>query len=416
MYTIEKTLGLPIRLSAKWEEIKDGTVSLEFLFANYRRVVVILKHSMQPDPIYIDLDQFRAESAHYANTLSVFIAAKGPDYVYETITSLPDSHVGYLRYNHAVAAGYHLHLGKAGVNLPSDAPIEMKTDLKLTRPGEETIFQSLYDNCLFSVNGLLHRSDFDGNNVFIKDAGTSVHIAMDNQVGIYSFRDVAPMKTIGITEEMISIPDGYSSLKERIAITLPEEVSVKSFFFVIGGYLVEPKQGSCWQGSDRVIYLDINTLSMLDRVCESRKLINLKPLELTPNSANAEAIDVTELHSDRVIKKWLTLSQSYIVLLDTDNLFFDRCYVRQMRLPGMFTAYNRPEYPLVLDQGRFGEYWRQQEDDHWSITLRDSFRRNYQHRNEFVGQLKAVDGAFAFNMPFSFSQAYLLEVGAYQNS
>lgn len=415
MYTIQKTLGLAVDLASQWKELEASSMSLSSLFSQYRRFIVILEDSRRPDPLYVDFEQFRSSESHYENTLDVFIQAKGEDYNFVTIAVLPNAEVGYVKYNHAIAAGYHAQLDKAGYVLPENAAIELKTDVKLTRPEIDTDFEMLYDYCLFSVNGMMHRSDYDGKNVFITEAGKSCMLADNNQIGIYSFRDVSKLDVLDITDDMITVPATFQALQERIAITLPPEKSIKSFFLVIGGYMVLPHAQSCWVGNDRTIYLDIKQLSMLERVLESRKLIDLEPLGLSKSSVNPDAVNVQELYSDTVIRKWLTLSQSFIVLLDTDNLFFDRRYLRQMRAPGIFTAYQKPEYPLVLDQGRLGEYWRIEEDRYWSVTLTDSFRKNYQHRRELRTHLQDVDGALAFDVPFYFSQAYLLEMGAYKN-
>lgn len=415
MYSIQKTIGLPVSLSAQWEELDASSMSLSSLFLNFRRFIVVLEDSRRPDLLFVDFEQFRSAESHYENTLDVFIQAKGEDYNFATITALPNADVGYVKYNHAIAAGYHAQLDKAGYVLPENAAVELKTDIKLTRPEVDTDFEMLYDYCLFSVNGMLHKRDYDGKHVFITDGGKSCMKADNNQLGIYSFRDVSKLDVIPITDNMITVPATFQALQERVMLNLPEEKSIKSFFLVIGGYMVLPHAQSCWVGNDNSIYLDVKQLSMLERVLESRDLIDLEPLGLASSSVNPNAINVEELYSDVVIRKWLTLSQSFIVLLDTDNLFFDRRYIRQMRAPGIFTAYQKPEYPLVLDQGRLGEYWNIQEDRYWSVTLTDSFRKNYQHRRELRTRLKDIDGSLAFDVPFYFSQAYLLEMGAYKN-
>lgn len=416
MYIIQKTLGLPVTLSAQWEELDASSTPLSFLFSSYRRFIVVLTDDQRPGEFYVDFEQFRNEYSHYNNTLDVFIQSKGTDYNFTTIPSLPSSTVGYVKYSHAMASGYHAELAKVGYVLPENSPSDMKPDIKLSRPEVETDFQMLYDYCLFSVNGMIHRSDYDGKNVFIKDGGKSCKIAENNQLGIYSFRDVSKLDILPLTDEMIVKPSGFNTLEERVMINLPEGRSVKSFFLVIGGYIVLPHSLSCWIGNEQTIYLDVRNLSMLSRVMESRKLIDLEPLGLSKNTVSPDAINVTELYSDTVIRRWLTLPQSFIVFLDTDNFFHDRKYLRQMRAPGIFTAYQKPEYPLVLDQGRLGEYWRIQEDRYWAVTLTDSFRRNYQHRREIRSRLNDVTDSLAFDTPFYFSQAYLLEMGAYKNA
>lgn len=414
MLTINKILALPRQPMSQWEERDLSATTLTTIFSDYREVVISVHESGQDVDFIFSMNQFRYRYSQYNNTLSIFLQGLAdPLYAFERMTDFPNKEINYVKYNHAAAAGYNLKLAKIGYTLPEDAPVDTKTDIRLTRPGVETDFKMLYDYCLFSVNGMVHRADYDGEYTYIREGGKSCQIADNNQVGIYSFRDIAKPDIVPITDSMLSVPQGFTALRDRVRIKLPQGKKIKSFFLVIGGYIVMPHANSCWVINDESIEVDVKLLSILERILESKKLIDLSSLELSVNTANPEAVDVEEIFSDRVIRNWMTLEQSFVVLLDTDTFFHNRIYLRQMRAPGIITAYSKPEYPLVLGQGRLGEYWRIKEDRYWSVTLTDSFRKNYQFRREFTGRLKTVDNALAFDTPFYLSQAYLLEIGSY---
>ena len=52
------------------------------------------------------------------------------------------------------------------------------------------------------------------------------------------------------------------------------------------------------------------------------------------------------------------MSQSFIVIIDTDFLSLQTIHIRNNSFPGMFTSAHEPVYPLVTGYGKVSEYWK----------------------------------------------------------
>lgn len=415
MFNIVSTKALSTEVGSQWKTLDASEMILSALFSDYRRFIVTIYDDIKDITMNVDFEQFRSQNSWYSNTLNLFIQELDPNTVFLTVDALPETRVGYVQYNHLVSAGYHFNLGKAGIVYPEGTPADLLTDICLTRPEVETDFEALKNYCLASVNGFLHRLDYDGVYAYIKEGGRSVRIANNAQLGLYSFRDISRIECLNITDDMISIPSGFSTLEERVQITLPADYSFKSFLVVIGGYLYLPHPQSCWVNSEKTLNLDMTKVNLLDKVFTSRSLIDLSSLNLTVSSSSEDAINVEELFSDEVLRKYLTLPQSFIIFLDTDNMFYNYINVRQSSLPGRFSTKTEPKYPLMFAEGRLAEYWKQKEDDTWGILFTESFYRLYMYRREQVKKLQNVDSRLDFEKSYFLSSGRLLELGSYLN-
>lgn len=415
MYQVASVLGLPVTVNAQWQAVEFSGKLVKDLYQAYRRFIVTLTNPQMEAPIHVDFEVFRNDYGNYNNTLAVMIAGLGDNYGFTPMDKLPNGKVGYLTYNRADSAGYQLRLGKCGVNLPENASLDLKTDIRLSRPGIATDFSDFTGSVLASVNGFLHRVDYDGNFPYVVDGGTSVQLAKNNQVGLYSFESLGKIDVVPLTEAMISIPEPFTTLKERVMITFPEDKPLNSYLLVLGGYLVVPQQEVLWRLNDHQLLLDVNRLNLHDRILESRDFIDLKPMDFTEIETNPNAFDTTELYSDVGLKKYLALSQSFLIRIDTDNLFHNRITLRQFDVPGIFSTVQEPIYPLQLGTGRWEEYWKEQDANHWAVHLADNYRRMWMHYREKIKDYPVIFDQLSFNNPYYFSQGFLMEIGSYQN-
>lgn len=416
MYQIQQVIGLPIATGSKWIPVDVSSILVNQLFRQYKKLVMVLQDDVNiEDVINVDLDKLRATYSQYNNTLAVFIQSLGNGFSYPTLLSLPNSQVGYVTYNHAYQAGYKSNLAKAGINYEEGNDPELLTDIILTRPELEIDTQGLFDYCLPSVNGFFHQFDFDGTRIFVKDGGVTVKKSNNNQVGLYNFKALSKLTVLPVTEDKLSIPTGFSLIKDRVRITLPNTYSVKSFFIVVGGYVIWPQTDVFWQDTDHSFILNLNRLPILERVLESRDYISLDSLELPVTDTAPNSIYLNALYSDAVLTKYLCLSQSFIVLIDTPNLFTNQIKVRAFREPGLFSTLTEPKYPLFLGTGRVVEYWKEPDGERWALTFTDNFRRMYMHYYDKLINLNLVQNQLRFDSPYHFSEGSLVEIGSYQN-
>ena len=234
-----------------------------------------------------------------------------------------------------------------------------------------------------------------------------------NHLGILSFLDVGALTKIPLLSANIVGQTESAPLKDRIIFSISQDLTNKSFFLVLGGYLVFPHPNVFWRNGEKTFALDLNMLPYLERLYESKAYMDLTALGLTSFPINPDLIDLEEVWSDAILKNYLTLSQSFLVLVDTPNLLTNNIYLRHSDLPGMFTAYQDPVYPLIVNYGKAVEYWKTREDNHWSVTVQDSFLRNFVLSQQSIAQLPYMNGNLIPQKPYWNSRGYLLEISGF---
>lgn len=413
MNVLKRTFVLSVKAGAQWEEIDGTNEIVASLFQKYRDIILVLGDDTSTDERIVDLAQVKPSYALFNNTLTILVQSLS-SYGFETLPALPMSDVGYVTYVSAHWARYAINFAKAGVEYLQGTPVDMLTDVSLRRDDVEGK-DTLHKYCLFSVNGYIHNSEMANGITYVKDAGKSMQYTQSNQMGILSFLDVGALSKLPITASMISVMPGFSSLSERIKLTVPEEYIGKPCFLVMGGYLIFADGLGFTQVSNLSYSLDMTSVHYVNKVLESQQYLDLTALGLLPTGNNPTAFSLDDLKSDDVITKYLTLSQSFLVFVDTDRLFWGRIPLRQSNSPGLFTTYQEPTYPLFLESGRMCDYWKQEERGRWSVTMADSYRRPWMHQHENEANLKHLFGQLSFDAKNQFSQGFLLEIGSYKN-
>lgn len=412
MYTLVRALALPKTLAAQWMDIPLGNVLVSQIYTTYRQVVLTL---LQEDgvEVFVDMEQLRAEYAVYNNTLTILLQTLGAR-VLDTCPSLPNKDVKYIKYSDVYREGFHVMLTKRGMVLPPDYPRSEKIDLELTRSKNPTDLTLIHSHCLASVNGFIHMTDTDGERAFVVDGGKSMAARNLNHVGLTSFISIGALTKRPLLTADISILTSEVPNDRQVSFTVPDSTEGKSFFLVLGGFLVMPEAGVFWQVGLNEYRLNLSRIPYLERLLESRHFIDLSPLQLTESDLNEENLNLDEVWSDNTLRRYLVLSQSFFVTVDTPNLFMSKRFLRQMKSPGIFTAYQEPTYPLMVATGRIAEYWKVREDGQWAVTVADSYYRNYIFDRQNQNTLENVSGQLANDRPFFHSQGFLLEIGAYK--
>lgn len=412
MYTLVRALALPKTLAAQWIEVSLNTLLVSDIYANYRRMVLTL---LQEDgvEVFVDMAQLQAEYATYNNTLPVLLQTLGTRTL-EILPKLPNKEVKYIKYVDVYREGFHVMLTKRGMVLPPDYPRSEKTDLELTRSKYPTDLTLIHTHCLASVNGFIHMTDTDGERAFVVDGGKSMAARNMNHVGLTSFGTIGALSKHILNIADVSVLTNETPSDRQVSFTIPESTEGKSFFLVLGGFLVMPEVGVFWQVGLNEYRLNLSRLPYLERLLESRHFIDLSPLQLTESDLNEENLNLDEVWSDNTIRRYFVLSQSFFVTVDTPNLFMSKRFLRQMKSPGIFTAYQEPTYPLLVATGRLAEYWKVREDGQWAVTVADSYYRNYIFSRQNENTLENVSGQLANDRPFFHSQGFLLEIGAYK--
>lgn len=409
MYSLVKANALPNRSASQWVSPSLGDELVINLFLNYKKIILTL--NLAGVEVFVDMEQLRDEYATYGNTLNVLLQVLS-NRTLDTLASLPNQKVSYIKYGDMHRALYKTRLAKRGFILPENYPREALPDIALTRPDFDTDLSLIHTHALVSVNGFYHMTDTDGEVAYIVDGGISSRICNHNHFGLTSFLDIGAITKVKLDPSRITHRPN-ETLKDKIVFSIDEDLTNKSVILILGGVMVLPQENVFYQTGDKSFELDINQLPYLERLFEAKHYIDLAPLELTQSELSERLINLNEVYSDTVLKRYLTLSQSFLVIVDTPTLFSNKITIRQMQSPGIFSAYQDPTYPLIVGHGRLGEYWKVEEDGVWSVTVLDSYYRNYVHTLQARNTLENITDQLSCQQPYHYSQGVLLELGAY---
>lgn len=415
MYTFKNAVALSRSIGSQWKEVNLSGILVYDIFLNYSKVYLILENDVLTGDQYVDMDILRAEFSSYGNTLEALLVLLD-NRTLETVDTLPSSSVKFAKYSDAIRSEYKVELAISGRILPPNFPDSDKEDLKITRPKYTTSMDLLHSHCLVSVNGFYHMTDAANNEAFVYQGAKTMRKVNNNHLGILSFLDVGRLTKIPFTEEVITPVNTGSTLYEKLTFSVDADLDDKSYFLVLGGYLIFPQAEVFWRNGENTFILDLNKIPYLERLIESDMYLDLTHLALTPNAIGDGVYNADELRSDAVIKKYFTLSQSYFVVVDVPHLVTNKIHLRHSNLPGMFTAYQDPVYPLIVKNGKAAEYWKVHEDGHWAVNVQDSFLRNMIVSQQPVRPNETITGNLVPTKPFYHSRGFLLEIAGFRNN
>ena len=354
--------------------------------------------------------QFREITSGYAmrsHTLAEFFTAKGSETLPSTVGT-PNIVKGQIKYADAYYAGYQLDRCNYNSSAATIPPPDDSDTLVMSKPGVDG--RVFHKNCLVSINGLLHRVDADSEKIYVLDAGRSNYHSKRNEVGIINFENIGELECHSITPEMLFRMHPNQPFANQVFIKAPVVHEHKTAALVMGGYLFLLDNLTFFRTGVDVFCLDIQSVALLDRFYESRKLIDLSVLGLDYNGKNQIQISKEQLFSDEVITKWLTMSQSFLVFIDSPNITVDRRQLEPTQIAKQYLTYKTPTLPLVGGFGLLQPYWVQEDDNVFSITVGDNIRPHHLfHTTPAAQSPMPADNRIPYNRE-SYSRTHFLDI------
>jgi hypothetical protein len=409
MYTLVSAFGKSLSEGQEWSAIDLSDMTFSSIIQNYSSVYAVLTNPFLDHPVSLDLASILGSVTSQQQTFGDYLAALG-NAALPTSDSIPTLATAYARYQDAFQAGYAIDPISPRASLSSPLPVADKTDLFLTRT--RTDYGAFYGSCMVSVNGFFHLIDSDRQTgVWVIDGMKSVIHAKKNKVGIVDFQDLGTLTQIPITQDMIYKQTGSQDLGNHAYLNVGQDLTGYTVMMVIGGYLhvLDPKTVTL-VGTDSIM-IDFNNMQLFERYHESKRFIDLSSLPLTEWPDNPHAFTVSEMISDAFIEALLTLSQSFIVLVDNTELWTELAGVETPRWPNAYISYVEPVWPLVTSTGKIAEYWPVPEGRQWSLRVEDNLRNNFIYRTVDAKQ----ETGLTFNRnpmhAVDLSPAWFLQIG-----
>lgn len=396
-------------LDAAWEDVQIGDTDLNLIYQSYRRVILTLSHPAYPQQLYLDLADVRDRIGAYTGTRTVnaWLAANG-DNALPTMSQPPSFRFYPVQYNDAWVAGYQIDLADMTRHPSLELPLDDKHDLLLQRPVD---LRNAGSYLLATVNGFVHRTVGTEHGVYIPEGGRTVRLGNDNRIGLYSFRNVGAFQTIPITHDMVYKLHDNQRLSDFAMIRSPVSLENKTVLLSIGGHLQILDASYVVTGSHG-IRVETAALQLTDRIFGALGQIDLGSLGLVRSSDNPDQFAVDQLKSDEVIRAYLSLPQSFLIVMDRTDIYVRRHALETSGIPGRY--FGDPPYrafPLVSAYGRFHEYIPFHQRGVVVYATTDIRRHNWLYQTADLGQTLSLDNTRYGYDPTSLPMAFLLEFG-----
>lgn len=406
MYTLVRAYGVENKINALWQDHDVSGKKLYEIYQFFRGLYLELTHPMITGPVYVDLISLQWQYGSDERTLDELLAE--PNLALDTVDRIPKFTPKKAVYQDALRNDYQLNINAPGQKPDSNTDFSNKTEVAIWRDGVRP--KDVYDYCLVTINGFHHLLDHDDRFVYVPDGGRSWRKARVNTCGLMSFQHIGKVQRHRITFADIGLVSADIPMSKQVIITVPESMKGKSIMFSIGGYLVTPEENVCTRIADDLYVINTEMLDIVARYFESGKYLDFSSLGLSEFPRDQDKVSLIELQSDEVMSKYLTLPQSFIIAVDTPRLAFRRSYVRHSHIPGQYSHHANPTSPLFLGRGRQADYWKDQDEADWLITVENGWRPRFSHETVDKGTLPYDSGTNSPYRLYDISRAFLMDI------
>lgn len=385
-YTFIKSHVLSTSAGAQWAELDVSTKIISNTFLLYRRVLVTVHNTVTDQDEVFDLNTYKASYGDYNDTLQQWLTVvmNGVTLVQVPPSEIPNYTLSQVLYSNLFRLRYKINKAIMGVGVPNNYSGYLP-DLKITKDLYLSNVSKLDTHALVSVNGFIHNtasSEGVTNQIYVEEGAKSVDRCRANGIGMLSFADISPIKKIRIKPENIITNSATGRLYDQLSfsVELPNDLTTldnKSYILVLGGYLIFIKDNVFFKQGDLSFSLNLQAIRYVDRILESDHFLDLSKLELPRYAQYNDGFNTSELLSNEVIKRYFTLSQSFLVVVDTPVLYTESITIKDCDIPGSFRTYTQPRYPLFVGHGRVAEYWHTKQNGYWEVNVTDPYLRNF---------------------------------------
>ncbi len=413
MYQYKTAKARSKGLDAVWSEVDLGNAQLNDLYTQYGKVILTLTHPGVSHDLFLDMDVARPliSPSMRPRTVRQWLTQIG-DMALPTTSTPPSFRARTVRYADVWEAGYDVKPVDRKRAHDAQLPLGDKNDLLLSR--EDIDFREMWQYCMVSVNGLFHRVGGAEEGLYVVEGGRTGAIYRDNHLGILSWRDVGRLEYISIMPGMVYKTHPSQKYADYANVKVPISMAGKTPLLVLGGYL-QVLDDTYTIINDHALRINMANLPFAERLFESQNRIHLDSLNLTPNPRNNTHFSLEELTADDTILAYLTLPQSFIVLVDTPHLFARRHYVEKTKLPGRFVApMPFKQWPLFSALGRNFIYKPKPQWGKMVLACENAFDADYNFNTTHWHTNLSLDAKMYSAAPWDFARGYLMEIGRYR--
>lgn len=399
------------REDVDWIATDLSQTRINDILSQYYQVCLTLSNPVDVGFSYLSTEALQALAPLQmpGPTLTDWLVSLG-DAALPTTTTPPALTLAPVGYSDLWQAGYGIQLASRFRNPQTQATASSLDDLLVTKPGLDMASMSQY--LLTTVNGYLHRSEGSIDGLYIVDGGKSHRVSGNNQAGILSFLGVGPIKQIPLTQAMLYNPSGLTRFAQSAYVDLGESLAGKTVLLSLGGYLHVLDRTYSKTG-DSTIKINTHLLPFPERIYQSRLDLDLSGLPIEEGAAKTGQYVVESLYSDQVMRAYLTMSQSFAIVVDAPQFYVRKHQLERFVVPGRYFHHAADRFPLMGSMGRMWDYRLSKEEDVFVYGTDPIHETHYQFQTApYLTQL-SINGSRDPSRPWSNGAAFLLEMGTY---
>lgn len=357
-----------------WHTVDIGNTALNKIYQQYAAVILYVYDDANLVNGYLDLYTLPVVTRTSPMTLNAYLKmAVG----LKTAFSAEEVTRGtqYVSHYFASAFGYTLKGFNNKFHPDTELLPDQKVDLLLYHP-EVTDYRRLQANSLFTVNGLVHRSDISADGIVLYQGGRTVTKSFDQRVGILDFSTLGTVTTVPITDDMIKAVNDEISLYDVVYFDLPTPLEGKTLFLVLGGVLHAVSSAYDIVGSQRV-KVNLSRIKLIDLFYATYNSLDLDELPLTRDVNLPTQFVVNEFKTDAYVRALLQMSQSFFVVLDATGVSVNERKLDFTDREGIYRSFESsiPDLPVRVGN-RFAAYNVKEQDGFWTFSVPHSVLDN----------------------------------------
>lgn len=409
MYTYVRAIAQLNESQAYWLETDLSQVPMNKIAQDYSGAYVVLTHPLILGELTWNMFDGVVDLTKTSETLEAFLVSNG-NKTLPVVEGSPIVDRKHAVFGDALAADFTIKAsdftkGDNGENLP-DA---RKPHATLTH-AEHTDYVEMHKRMLANVNGFYHRTDANSKGFHIVDANKTRRKSNKNFVGLYSFGPIGQFEIEPITEDMLVFERNAQNEISQVHVKCKNGLCGKKVFIILGGYLNWPDDAGFAVNTPGVLSMQVARYPWAERYFESFETIEMPGVNFPKVSSNPGFVARDYFRSEEFLKAYFTLSQSFMVVVDTPSMIFDREYPEVDQVPFTYFSYKRPRYPLVVSSGKHEVYWYQEEDGVWLLRGYDGKRKHYMFQTAPLLDMPCFDDSLYKGWAEDLTQAFFLKI------
>jgi hypothetical protein len=396
MYTFLRAIAVKPGANERWQEVDISTDPINILLTKYRQIYVVLKHTAMLDEMTLNLWDIGAEIQVGQGTISDYLSANGN----KTLPTVPGTPV--IRRNNAVfrdafRAGYDVQSIDYNVGEGVVLDEEHKPHLVVTGYDDPEGFDYLTfrKKIMANVNGFYHRTAADNKGFYIVEGNKTRLKSNKNYIGLLSFATFGDLEIQEITTDNLTFEkDETTMLVDKVNLKFDNcDLCGKTPILVLGGYMMLIDGENLLLANPEILTFKTRKYPFFERYFESKDYLDFGEFDPKHSADNPEWIRVDAFKNEAFLRQYFTMSQSFLVLVDTKHLVVEKAYPEEQTVPHTFMNYEEPKWPLVVGEGKHEVYWSQYEANSWVMRCHDTYKRNYMFQTVGTSDLVALDNA-----------------------